>query len=110
MNNSTQHFLIADGASLARSIQLPWSSFESLHRRPTQKIFYNFILRNTQVSSLDNVIKGRWWMVRLSEAMKDVPSCDKPGVSCTEALIPGCPNGATHLSEPQLSFLRKRTQ
>ena len=25
------------------------------------------------------VIKGGWWMVRLSEATKDVLSCDKPG-------------------------------
>ena len=23
--------------------------------------------------------KGVWWMVRLSEAMKDVLSCEKPG-------------------------------
>jgi len=27
----------------------------------------------------DQAFKGTWWMVRLSEAMKDAPSCDKPG-------------------------------
>ena len=27
----------------------------------------------------DQVPKGTRWMVRLSEAMKDVPSCDKSG-------------------------------
>ena len=26
----------------------------------------------------DKILKGRWWMPRVTEAMKDVLDCDKP--------------------------------
>lgn len=34
-----------------------------------------------------------------SEAMKDAVICDKPGEADKQALIPGFPNGETHLSQ-----------
>ena len=42
-------------------------------------------------------------MPRLTETMKDVVSCEKPGGGANNRLIPGCPNGATQLVEDQLS-------
>ena len=39
--------------------------------------------------------KGRRWMPRLSEAKKDVISCEKPGLGANNHTTPGSPNGAT---------------
>jgi hypothetical protein len=41
-------------------------------------------------------------MPRLSEAMKDVTSCDKPRGGANNRYIRGFPNGATHLVEGQV--------
>ena len=39
----------------------------------------------------------------LSEAKKDVISCEKPGLGANNRLIPGFPNGATQYVEGVLS-------
>ena len=44
------------------------------------------------------VTKRTRWMPWQSEAMKDVVICDKPGEADKRAVIPGFPNGETHLS------------
>jgi hypothetical protein len=44
----------------------------------SRRIFDNDIIAE-HASMNDQAPKGAWWMVRLSEAMKDAPSCDKPG-------------------------------
>ena len=44
------------------------------------------------------VTKRTRWMPWQSEAMKDVVICDKPGEADKQAVIPGFPNGETHLS------------
>ena len=48
-------------------------------------------------------MKGDRWMPRLSEAMKDVISCEKPGSGANDRFRPGSPNGTTHLVEDQVS-------
>ncbi len=48
---------------------------------------------------LKKVIKGVWGMPRLSEAMKDVISCDKLGGLANMNYIPRFPNGETRLVE-----------
>jgi hypothetical protein len=48
-------------------------------------------------------------MPRLSEAMKDVTSCDKLRGGANNFLIRRFPNGATHLVEDQVSE-RKQTR
>ena len=45
-------------------------------------------------------------MPRLSEATKDVVSCEKLGIG-THELIPRCPNGATRLVEDQSPAVRR---
>jgi hypothetical protein len=37
-------------------------------------------------------------MSRCQETMKDVVDCDKPGAGVKQPIIPGFPNGATHMS------------
>ena len=37
-----------------------------------------------QATSCEKVIKGAWRMPWLTEAMKDVISCDKPGVGAND--------------------------
>jgi hypothetical protein len=36
------------------------------------------------------------------EAMKEAEDCHKPRGAVNQALIRGCPNGETHLSEPKI--------
>ncbi len=45
----------------------------------------------------DQAKESMWGMPRYTEARKAVVSCDKPVGSCTQALIPGLPNGETRL-------------
>ena len=40
--------------------------------------------------------KGIRWMPWLSEAKKDVISCEKPGLGANNHTTPGSPNGVTH--------------
>ena len=49
-------------------------------------------------------------MPRLTEAMKDVISCDKFRVGANNLLIRKFPNGATQQVEDLLSFFRRRTR
>ena len=49
-------------------------------------------------------------MPRLTEAMKDVISCDKFRVGANNRLIREFPNGATQQVEDLLSFFRRRTR
>ena len=49
-------------------------------------------------------------MPRLTEAMKDVISCDKFRVGANNRLIRKFPNGATQQVEDLLSFFRRRTR
>ena len=49
--------------------------------------------------SLKEVIKGVWGMPRLSEAKKDVISCDKLRGGANSHYIRRFPNGATHPAE-----------
>ena len=44
---------------------------------------------------LKKVIKGKWWMPWLSEAMKDVTSCEKLRGGANIRYIRRYPNGAT---------------
>ena len=46
----------------------------------------------------DQAKESMWGMPRYTEARKAVVSCDKPVGSCTQAMIPGLPNGETRLS------------
>ena len=48
---------------------------------------------------MKKVDKGVWGMPRLSEAKKDVISCEKPRGIGTYEMIRGYPNGATRLLE-----------
>ena len=41
---------------------------------------YSFTVMDAVISTLEKVRKGARWMPWLTEAMKDVISCDKPGV------------------------------
>ena len=50
------------------------------------------------------VTKGKWWMSRRWEAMKDVVSCDKPG-GAAHKRIPGSPNGTTQSGAIQICTL-----
>jgi hypothetical protein len=59
--------------------------------------------------SLKEVIKGVWGMPRLSEAKKDVISCDKLRGGANSHYIRRFPNGATHSDEVGVSA-RKQTQ
>ena len=45
----------------------------------------------------DQAKESMWGMPRYTEARKAVVSCDKPVGSCTQAMIPGLPNGETRL-------------
>ena len=49
-------------------------------------------------------MKSVWWMPWLSEAMKDVISCDKLRVGANNHLIRRFPNRATHPDEVRISF------
>jgi hypothetical protein len=49
------------------------------------------------------VRKGVWGMPRLSEAKKDVISCEKLRGSANRSYIRRCPNGATHCTEGAVS-------
>ena len=49
-------------------------------------------------------------MPRLTEAMKDVISCDKFRVGANNRLIRKFPNGATQQVEDLLSFFRRQTR
>ena len=49
-------------------------------------------------------------MPRLTEAMKDVISCDKFRVGANNRLIREFPNGATQQVEDLLSFFRRQTR
>ena len=49
-------------------------------------------------------------MPRLTEAMKDVISCDKFRVGANNRLIRAFPNGATQQVEDLLSFFRRQTR
>ena len=63
-------------AEVPRSLRLLTAKGQGGFAASSFTILYS---RNTQVRSNDNVIKGYWWMVQLSETMKDVPSCENPG-------------------------------
>ena len=54
--------------------------FSREHRVDTR----HWILRNSDVVRIREVSKGVRWMPRLPEAMKDVTSCEKPGVAANE--------------------------
>jgi hypothetical protein len=54
-------------------------------------------------STQKKVNKSVWWMPWLSEAMKDVISCDKLRVGANNRLIRRFPNGATHPVEGRIS-------
>ena len=43
----------------------------------------------------------------LSEAKKDVISCDKPGLGANNHKTPGFPNGATHPEQVGISLNRE---
>jgi hypothetical protein len=49
-------------------------------------------------------MKSVWWMPWLSEAMKDVISCDKLRVGANNHLIRRSPNRVTHPDEDRISF------
>jgi hypothetical protein len=49
----------------------------------------------TRASFSGQVSKGARWMPWHQEPMKDVGGCDKPRGAANQALIRGCPNGAT---------------
>ena len=53
-------------------------------------------------------IKGVWWMPWLSEAMKDVISCDKLRGAANKRYIRRFPNGTTRYTEDV--SLRKESQ
>jgi hypothetical protein len=54
------------------------------------------------------VRKGVWGMPRLSEAKKDVISCEKLRGSANRSYIRRCPNGATHHAEGMVSAAMQR--
>ena len=63
------------------------------------------VLKNALFDDLEDffglygqVTKRTRWMPWQSEAMKDVEICDMPGEADKRAMIPGFPNGETHLS------------
>jgi hypothetical protein len=58
--------------------------------------FYNC---NINKRLLKKVIKSKWWMPWLSEAMKDVTSCEKLRGGANIRYIRRCPNGATLQAE-----------
>ena len=58
--------------------------------------------------SLKEVNKGVWGMPRLSEAKKDVISCDKLRGSANRNYIRRFPNGATQCTEGALSAVRRK--
>jgi hypothetical protein len=69
------------------------------------------LLRSRYSESLKEVNKGVWGMPRLSEAKKDVISCDKLRGSANRNYIRRFPNGATQCTEGALSIVRwKQTQ
>ena len=49
-------------------------------------------------------------MPRLSEAKKDVISCEKPGLGANNRTTPGYPNGATRYRNRYHPFSGKQTQ
>ena len=68
---------------------------------------------NEQVNKefVKEVMKGVWGMPRLSEAKKDVISCDKLRGSANRNYIRRFPNGVTQCTEGALSIVRwKQTQ
>ena len=66
------------------------------------KLFYCKINKRL----LKKVIKGKWWMPWLSEAMKDVTSCEKLRGGANIRYIRRYPNGAT-LQDEDLESRRK---
>ena len=58
--------------------------------------------------SLKEVNKGVWGMPRLSEAKKDVISCDKLRGSANRNYIRRFPNGVTQCTEGALSAARRK--
>ncbi len=48
------------------------------------------------IKGLQEVQKSTWGMPRLSEAKKDVASCEKPRIGANSRLKRGFPNGITH--------------
>ena len=58
--------------------------------------------------SLKEVNKGVWGMPRLSEAKKDVISCDKLRGSANRNYIRRFPNGVTQCTEGALSAVRRK--
>ena len=61
--------------------------------------------------SVKKVDKGAGRMPWLSEARKDVTSCEKPRVGANNRQIRGCPNGATRRAEgPSHAVGHGRTQ
>ncbi len=61
--------------------------------------FDKFLYCKINKRLLKKVIKSKWWMPWLSEAMKDVTSCEKLRGGANIRYIRRCPNGATLQAE-----------
>ena len=82
----------------------PPTSFDEFDAgQVTRKTFFDVLERAKFLNSLEQkkVIKSAWWMPWLSEAMKDVISCDKLRGSANNCYIRRFPNGATRLREAE---------
>ena len=86
---------------------------ERAHRKNSKRVIIDAIESHQMRTdkSLKEVNKGVWGMPRLSEAKKDVISCDKLRGSANRNYIRRFPNGATQCTEGALSTVRwKQTQ
>ena len=52
-------------------------------------------VRRTSAYQVNQATKGKRWMPRQQEAMKDAGACEKPRGAGKHAMIRGCPNGVT---------------
>ena len=78
---------------------------ERAHREDSYRVIVNGS-KSPDGKSLKEVNKGVWGMPRLSEAKKDVISCDKLRGSANRNYIRRFPNGATQCTEGALFIVR----
>ena len=73
-----------------------------------KKIIVNYQLSTKEINKQKRADGGCLW---LSEAKKDVTSCEKPGLGANNRTTPGYPNGATQYREAVLSLaIGRQTQ
>ena len=70
------------------------------------RVILDAVAKAADEESLKEVNKGVWGMPRLSEAKKDVISCDKLRGSANRNYIRRFPNGATQCTEGALFTVR----